>query len=272
LEQLGFSCGTVEGTAGSRTTKAISAYQSDRGLPTTGQLDAATLQSLHPPPEPLAGQELSFDDFALISPTPVLWKEKARCDFLGYNTALEMAAEKFHTTEAFLREVNPGTDWNVLRAGHRIWAPSIARVPSKAKAALVRIYLERCVIQALDAQGRIMLHAPCSIAEKVSKRPCGRLLVKTVIPEPDYTFNPAVLPEIAAREKITNKFVLAPGPNNPVGRAWIGLDLPGYGIHGTPLPEDISRTQSHGCFRLANWNALYLTRLLTVGTPVEVLP
>lgn len=68
------------------------------------------------------------------------------------------------------------------------------------------------------------------------------------------------------------KLIIAPGPNNPVGVAWIGLDLPGYGIHGTPRPEDVGRTESHGCFRLANWNAEFLLRLVSVGTPVLVEP
>ena len=45
-----------------------------------------------------------------------------------------------------------------------------------------------------------------------------------------------------------------------VGIAWIGLDRPGYGIHGTPEPERVGRTESHGCFRLANWNADLLRR------------
>jgi len=57
-----------------------------------------------------------------------------------------------------------------------------------------------------------------------------------------------------------------------VGTAWIGLDKPGYGIHGTPKPEEVGRTESHGCFRLANWNAELLMRYVTVGTPVRVVP
>jgi lipoprotein-anchoring transpeptidase ErfK/SrfK len=57
-----------------------------------------------------------------------------------------------------------------------------------------------------------------------------------------------------------------------VGTVWIGLDRPGYGIHGTPLPEKVGRTESHGCFRLANWNAEYLLKLAWVGMPVIIQP
>jgi hypothetical protein len=69
---------------------------------------------------------------------------------------------------------------------------------------------------------------------------------------------------------IRTKLIIPPGPNNPVGTAWIGLDLPGYGIHGTPEPEHVGRTESHGCFRLANWNVEYLVDLVWVGMPVRV--
>jgi lipoprotein-anchoring transpeptidase ErfK/SrfK len=57
-----------------------------------------------------------------------------------------------------------------------------------------------------------------------------------------------------------------------VGVAWIGLDRAGYGIHGTPVPEQVGLTESHGCFRLANWNAAYLLKLVAPGTLVRVEP
>jgi lipoprotein-anchoring transpeptidase ErfK/SrfK len=57
-----------------------------------------------------------------------------------------------------------------------------------------------------------------------------------------------------------------------VGVAWISLDRPGYGIHGTPQPEKVGRTESHGCFRLANWNAEYLLKIVWAGMPVYVEP
>jgi lipoprotein-anchoring transpeptidase ErfK/SrfK len=100
------------------------------------------------------------------------------------------------------------------------------------------------------------------------KRPVGELHVESIAPNPNYTFDPDTL---EARE-LKTKLILPPGPNNPVGVAWIGLDKPGYGIHGTPNPEQVGRTESHGCFRLANWNAECLVRMATVGMPVRVEP
>jgi lipoprotein-anchoring transpeptidase ErfK/SrfK len=128
------------------------------------------------------------------------------------------------------------------------------------------------VLHGYDAQTNLLLHFPCSIAARVEKRPLGRLTVVTAAALPNYTFNPELFPESAEARALNRKLTLPPGPNNPVGVAWIGLDRPGYGIHGTPRPEDVGRTESHGCFRLANWDAALLLRLVWPGLPVYVEP
>ena len=57
------------------------------------------------------------------------------------------------------------------------------------------------------------------------------------------------------------------GPNNPVGVVWIDLSKPHYGIHGTPEPSTIGKTQSHGCIRLTNWSAHEVASAVAPGTP-----
>jgi lipoprotein-anchoring transpeptidase ErfK/SrfK len=69
--------------------------------------------------------------------------------------------------------------------------------------------------------------------------------------------------------KTKQKLTIEPGPNNPVGIVWIDLSAPSYGIHGTPAPEDIGKTQSHGCIRLTNWDAANLAALAREGTVVR---
>ena len=64
---------------------------------------------------------------------------------------------------------------------------------------------------------------------------------------------------------------IPPGPNGPVGSIWIALDKPTYGIHGTPDPSKIGKTESHGCVRLTNWDAAELAKLVKAGVPVEFL-
>ena len=106
----------------------------------------------------------------------------------------------------------------------------------------------------------------------MEKRPSGDLKITVVVRDPNYTFDPEVFPESDEAKQLGRKLIIPPGPNNPVGRAWIGLSLSGYGIHGTPDPEKVGRTESHGCFRLANWDALTLLDLVTVGMTVSVEP
>jgi lipoprotein-anchoring transpeptidase ErfK/SrfK len=117
-----------------------------------------------------------------------------------------------------------------------------------------------------------LAHFPCSIAAKVEKRPEGKLRIINFAANPNYTFDPAMFPESPEARTLKDKLTIQPGPNNPVGTAWIGLDRPGYGIHGTPKPEKIGRTESHGCFRLANWDASHLLKLVTRETVVIVEP
>jgi len=46
---------------------------------------------------------------------------------------------------------------------------------------------------------------------------------------------------------------------------WISLSKPHYGIHGTPEPSKIGKTQSHGCIRLTNWDAQALAQAVAPG-------
>ena len=64
----------------------------------------------------------------------------------------------------------------------------------------------------------------------------------------------------------------APGPNSPVGVMWMGLSKPHYGIHGTPEPGSISKTQSNGCIRMTNWSVLQVSEAVSRGTPVTLIP
>ena len=63
---------------------------------------------------------------------------------------------------------------------------------------------------------------------------------------------------------------LPPGPNSPVGIVWMGINRPSVGMHGTNSPDRIGRNQSHGCIRLANWDAFAMCQLVKKGTTLEV--
>ena len=62
---------------------------------------------------------------------------------------------------------------------------------------------------------------------------------------------------------------MKPGPNNPVGTVWIDLSEDSYGIHGTPEPDKVGKTASHGCVRLTKWDAEDLAFMVRNGIPVS---
>lgn len=270
LERMHFSCGFIDGDQGMRTQRMLRAFQSSRGLSQSGKLDEATRNAIGEPGEPFLNYIITQADIDSIMPKPAGWKAKSQAKRLGYNDMWEMLGEKFHCTRGYLRQLNPQV--KTFIAGTEVIGPKVYPAAPIPKAASLRINLGETSIEALDASGRIIAFFPCSIAKDKNKRPNGALTVKSVVPNPDYTFDPALFADAAKAEGLTKKMVLPPGPRNPVGTDWIGLSLPGYGIHGTPEPENISRTQSHGCFRLANWNADKVLKMVKVGTPIDVEP
>jgi lipoprotein-anchoring transpeptidase ErfK/SrfK len=272
LHRRGFSCGSIDGVMGLQTAAALRAWQRANALGETGALDRATKAQLLLTAPALAPHVFSAEELAGLLPLPATWLEKSEQPALAYATPLELAAELHHASPRLLQRLNPEIDWSAIEAGTAIQVPGVARVSLGKTAAQIVIRLEARELEVSDADGALIAHFPVSIARSVEKRPLGELRVKVVIADPDYTFDPAVFPESAEAQQLGRKLVLSPGPNNPVGRAWIGLDRPGYGIHGTPDPEKVGRTESHGCFRLANWDALTLLPLVRVGLPVLVEP
>ncbi len=270
LERIHFSCGFIDGDQGMRTQRMLRAYQASHGLPVTGFLDQPTRDAIGEPGEPFLTYTVTANDIDSIMPKPTSWIAKSKVARLGYNDIWELLAEKFHCTRGYLKALN--LDVTTPTAGTQIIGPKVFPAAPIPQAASLRILLSETSIEALDADGRVIAFFPCSIAKDKNKRPHGLLTVKVVDPNPDYTFDPALFADAAKAEGITHKMVLPPGPRNPVGTTWVGLSLPGYGIHGTPDPEAISRTQSHGCFRLANWNAEKVLKMVRVGTPVDVEP
>ena len=268
LERIHFSCGFIDGDQGMRTQRMLRAYQASKGLPQTGFLDQPTRDAIGEPGEPFLNYTVTADDVAAIMPKPPTWIEKSKATRLGYNDIWELLAEKFHCTRAYLKALNHGITTPV--AGTEMIGPKVFPAAPIPKAASLRISLSDTTIEALDATGKIIAFFPCSIAKHKNKRPHGLLTVKVVDPNPDYTFDPELFADASKAEGITHKMMIPPGPRNPVGTTWVGLSLPGYGIHGTPEPEKISATQSHGCFRLANWNAEKVLKMVKIGTPVDV--
>ncbi len=272
LARQGISPGSLDGLIGSQTRSALRAFQQKERLPTTGELDATTRERLLLITPPYIAYTVTSYDLARLQPLSRTWLGKSQQTALDYETLLELVSEKSQSHPNLIRQLNPAVDWGNVAPGTSLLVPDVTAADPGVKAAFVIISLSSKVLEAFDQHTNLLAHFPCSIAQRVEKRPIGELRVSVIISNPDYTFDPAVFPESAEALELGRKLVLPPGPNNPVGVAWIGLDKPGYGIHGTPGPEQVGRTESHGCFRLANWNAEYLVRLAWVGMPVWVEP
>jgi lipoprotein-anchoring transpeptidase ErfK/SrfK len=272
LARLGISSGSLDGLIGLQTRAALRAFQQKERLPVTGGLDPATKERLLLATAPYATYTVTTSDLSRLQPLSPTWLGKSQQTALDYETILELVAEKTHSHPNLIRQLNPSVDWPNVAAGTTLQVPDVAYADAGAKAAFATISLDGKVLEAFDVNTNLLAHFPCSIARRVEKRPVGELHVAAIAPNPNYTFDPDVFPESAEARQLKTKLVLPPGPNNPVGVAWISLDKPGYGIHGSPSPEQVGRTESHGCFRLANWNAEYLIKLVWVGMPVYVEP
>ena len=271
LDRLGISSGSLDGKIGSQTRAALRAFQRQSNLPQTGELDDITQTNLTLEAPPLATYTVTSNDLARLQPLSKTWLGKSQQTALDYETILELVAEKSHSHPELIRRLNPGVNWTNVLVETRLQVPDINSDDPPAKAAFARISLSEKILEAFDSESNLLVHFPCSIAQRVEKRPVGELHVAVVAPNPNYTFDPELFPESPeAKEQPDVKLILPPGPNNPVGAVWIGLDKTGYGMHGTPRPEDVGRTESHGCFRLANWNAELLLKIVWVGMPVYV--
>ena len=272
LARQAISSGSLDGVSGPKTRLALAAFQQKEDLPATGELDASTKSRLLLTSPAFTNYTVTAEDLTRLRPLGKTWLEKSQQDRLDFESILELVAEKAQSHPNLIQRLNPAIDWTNIVADTAVTIPSVERPPVRGRAALARIHLENRTLQVFDENTNLVAHFPCSIAAFAEKRPVGELHVAVIAHNPNYTFDPENFPESAEARELNRKLILPPGPNNPVGAVWIGLDKPGYGIHGTPRPEQVGRAESHGCFRLANWNAEYFSQMAWIGLPVFVEP
>jgi lipoprotein-anchoring transpeptidase ErfK/SrfK len=209
---------------------------------------------------------ISSDDIAgpFISELPSRIQDQRSLKKLAYLSVEEAIAERFHMDEGFLKFLNPGADF--MTAGTKL---KVANVGKPLDKWVGRIHADKDLRQltAYDQRGRILGVYPASIGSLQTPSPRGRFTVRNKAGFPAYTLSPdnGFEPLDDGRQ-----IVIAPGPNNPVGAAWIGLSEKTYGIHGTPEPSRIGLAESNGCIRLTNWDAMELARLVRTGVEVVI--
>ena len=267
LEREGFSPGLIDGNPGRKTAIATGEYQRANGLPVTAKLDRATSDALRINLDGvLTTYIITAADVASVVPPPKKWVEKSKAKTLGYESLADCVAERFHCSEALLASLNPGLKMTNLKSGDELTVPAVQQA-KPLYANRLEINMSEKIISAFDGTTLVALFH-CSIAKDAAKRPSGAAQITGITTNPAYSFDPKMWPEV---KDVKQKLLIPPGPRNPVGLCWMALSLPGYGIHGTPNPEMIGKTGSHGCFRLTNWDALRLGKMVQEGTMVKFL-
>jgi lipoprotein-anchoring transpeptidase ErfK/SrfK len=266
--------GAIDGRMGPSTQKALAIYQRQ------GNQNAPGI-------EPLTTYRITAEDAAgpFIGGLPDDMMELAKLPALGYTSLLELLAERFHSTPAFIQRLNPGM---TFAADQEIQVPNVepmvvpAAAPPPAEPAArgrrgeppaapskpevtVTVTKSTSGLTVTDATGRVVLYAPVTTGSEHDPLPIGEWNVTRVMFNPIFRYNPDLFWDA---EPSHTKATIKPGPNNPVGLVWIDISKEHYGLHGTPEPATIGRTQSHGCVRLTNWDALKLAALVQPGTRV----
>ena len=263
LDRAHFSPGQIDAGAGSNTRGAIAAYQRAHDLEPSGELDTATWKSLNAgTADALVRYTVTAEDVAgpyATLPDDIM--EKAELDALGYTSALEMLGVKFRASPKLLQRLNPDAAFD--KAGTGLLVPNVADVAAPGKAAKVVVDKSDSTVAILDAAGKVLAQFPASTGSEHDPLPIGEWKIDGVARDPEFHYNPDLFWDADAGHA---KATIAPGPNNPVGVVWVDLSKPHYGIHGTPEPSKVGKTESHGCIRLTNWSARVLADAVAPGT------
>lgn len=264
LDRAHFSPGEIDGQGGSNTRRAIAAFQRSRELSPSGELDAATWKALNADAAPVLVEHAvaSADVAGPFRKLPDDMMEQSKLDALGYESAAEALGEKFHASPALLQRLNPGKD--LATAGTRIVVPGVAGAAQLPEVAKVVVDKSDSAVRLLAADDKVLAQFPASTGSEHDPLPIGEWTIKGVARDPSFHYNPELFWDA---DESHAKATLAPGPNNPVGVAWVDLSKEHYGIHGTPVPANVGKTASHGCIRLSNWNVQVLAAAVKPGTP-----
>lgn len=108
---------------------------------------------------------------------------------------------------------------------------------------------------AVVEHGRVKKLYRVAVGAQETPSPTGRFRIVNKVAQPGYWHNGRAV---------------SPGPGNPVGSRWIGLDLAHYGIHGTNEPKSVGEAASHGCVRMGRRDLEELFAQVRVGDEVEI--
>ena len=269
LDRAKFSPGVIDGRHGENFVNALRAFQERNGLTASGKLDDATWSKLTQDASPvLIEYTISREDVAgpFTEKIPAKYEKKAELKRLDYTGPTELLAERFHMDEDLLKQLNHGKSFDEEGAVIVVADVNVKPAALSTKIGKVEVDKTRKSVRVLASDGTLLALYPATIGSEEKPAPSGTLKVVRVAQNPTYTYNPDFkFKGVKAKHEIK----IAPGPNNPVGLVWIALNEKSYGIHGTPDPAKVGKTESHGCVRLTNWDARELAKLVSPGVTVE---
>ena len=266
LDRARFSPGQIDGVYGDDFGVAVKGYRESHGLQPAGIIDAEMWRLLNSDAGPLL---LTYtitqaDEKGPFLPLPAEVQDKAKLKWLGFETPEEELGERFHISPKLLADLNPGMKLDTV--GERITVPNVRRTAVRLALRLVVSKSKRTVI-AYGPGDKELAQYPATIGDSHDPLPIGHWTVVGIVHYPWFKWDPKLLWNVDQKLATAE---LAPGPNNPVGVAWIGLSKVDYGIHGTPDPGNIGHGVSDGCTRLTNWDVDELSHMVRRGTPVDL--
>ena len=301
LDRAGFSPGTIDGRNGPNTKKALAQYEQQNagdGLPSIEALTTYTItpEDAEGPFAPSIPRDLmeqaALPALAYTSPLEALAERLHTTPALlqRLNPSARFAADEqiqVPNVEPLILpvdkpEISPETRAAERKAaaaarpagtaGRRGDASGRSTASTKQPNTIaerpdvvVTVTKSTSALTVRDLSGRILLYAPVTTGSQHDPLPIGEWKVNGTQFNPNFNYNPKLFWDAHPAD---SKARIPPGPNNPVGLVWIDLSKEHYGIHGTPEPSTIGRTESHGCVRLTNWDALKLAGLVKPGTKV----
>ena len=269
LDRANFSPGEIDGRMGENVEKAIAAYAEAHDAPSAGMSQELWRRLTEASGGPaIVEHTISAADVKgpFVDKVPAKMEDMKDLPALSYTSVKEKLAEQFHMSPELLEALNKNKRFD--QAGETILVANVSREKLAEKVARIEIDKARQTMKVFGRSQKLLAVYPVTAGSTEKPAPSGVLKVTTIARNPTYHYNPAYAFKSV---KTQERFTIKPGPNNPVGTVWIGLNKEGYGLHGTPDPSKVSKSETHGCIRLTNWDAQTLASALQKGTPVEFI-